>query len=352
MITFKIHGYVREAETGIGVSGLLVKAYDKDLLFDNLLGSAISGPAGEFEIVSELRDFRDFFDVKPDIYVRVLTHDGKKELFSTKEGVRWQAGRVEEFDIRIPREHLGGQAPEHGFHLAGPSGEKRTDFDVGESLAARLSGLPPNKVCDVVISDDRGEIIKSRLRVDPRGNIETAYLWPQMGLADVRTGKPLTVDQAEDAWRNKEVAVEISVEGKIALRTSFRFPEKFKRPLVVNTGDGDVVTNGFVVGRGKAVVSGYRIPFRGTARVYMVPRQHVWRPGDRFEPVQLARGRAAFADVKIDETGRFRAELAAATELAPGAYDFIVRAIRYGYEDDEDFRLRADDVVTASFTGS
>jgi len=351
MITFKIHGYVREAETGIGVSGLLVKAYDKDLLFDDLLGSAKSGPDGKFEIINELRDFRDFFDVKPDIYLRILTPDGQKEIFSTKEGVRWQAGRVEEFDVRIPRELLGGEAPERGVHLTDPRGEKRTDFDVGESLMARLQGLPPNRVCDVVIRDDWGEIVKSRLRVDPHGNINTAYLWPQMGLADPRTGKPLNVDEAEDAWRNKKVDIEISVDGKVAFSSSFRFPERFKRPLVVNTGARDVVTNGFEVGKGRAVVSGYRIPFHGTARVYLVPRQHVWRPSDRFKPIRLAGGRPAFVDVEISENGRFRAELAAANELSPGAYDFIVREIRYGYEDDEDFTLRAEDVVTASFTG-
>ncbi|MHC4750501.1 MAG: alpha/beta hydrolase [Planctomycetota bacterium] len=351
MITFLIHGYIREAETGIGISGLLVKAYDKDLLFDDLLGSSLSGPLGKFEIISELVDFRDFFDLKPDIYLRILTPDGKKEIFSTKEGVRWQAGRVEEFDVRIPRELLDGDPPERGIHLLDSLGEKRTDFDVGESLMVRLQGLPPDRVCDVVIRDADDKLVKNRLRVDPYGNIDTAYLWPQMGLTDPRTGRPLTVDEAEDAWRNKKVTIDILVDGKIAYSTSFQFPEKFKRPLVVNTDSRDVVANGFEVGKGAAVVSGYRIPIRGTARVYMVPRQHVWHPGDRFEPVRLAGGRPADTDVEIGDTGRFRAEIAAANELAPGAYDFIVREIRYGYEDDEDFTLRAEDIVTASFTG-
>lgn len=351
MITFKIKGNIREKESGIPLPGLFIKAYDKDLLFDDLMGSTRSDSNGKFEIISELRDFRDFLDVKPDIYLRILDPYGEKEIFSTKEGVRWKAGRVEEFDVRIPRKLLGDEAPGKGIHLTDPSGEKRTDFDVGESLIARLQGLPPNTVCDIRIRDDVGEIIKSRLRIDHRGNIDTAYLWPQMGLTDPRTGKPLSVDKAEDTWRNRKVVVEVSVGNKVAFSTSFRFPERFKRPLVVNTGTGDVVTNGFEVGKGKAVVSGYRIPFRGTVRVYMVPRQHVWHPGDRFEPVRLASGRPAFADTEISETGSFRAELAASDELVPGAYDFIVRKIRYGYEDEEDFTLRAGDVVTASFTG-
>ena len=55
MITFRIRGFLREKETGVPLSGLFVKAYDKDLLFDDLLGSAISDARGHFEIVTELR---------------------------------------------------------------------------------------------------------------------------------------------------------------------------------------------------------------------------------------------------------------------------------------------------------
>ena len=37
-MAFKIHGKVIEKETGKGIPNLKVKAFDKDLLFDDVLG--------------------------------------------------------------------------------------------------------------------------------------------------------------------------------------------------------------------------------------------------------------------------------------------------------------------------
>lgn len=108
---FKIHGVVREKESGIGIGNLLVKAYDKDLLYDDLMGSAITRSDGTFEIVSEAEDFRDFFEKRPDIYLRIKTYNGKQEIYSTESGIRWEAGRVEYFKIDIPRDVLGDLSP-------------------------------------------------------------------------------------------------------------------------------------------------------------------------------------------------------------------------------------------------
>ena len=42
-----------------------------------------------------------FFDNKPDIYLKVKTGDGE-EIFTTKEKVRYRAGKTEEFIVRLP----------------------------------------------------------------------------------------------------------------------------------------------------------------------------------------------------------------------------------------------------------
>ena len=41
MPTFTIRGVVREDESGTGLAGLVVRAYDKDRRSDDLLGSAV-----------------------------------------------------------------------------------------------------------------------------------------------------------------------------------------------------------------------------------------------------------------------------------------------------------------------
>jgi len=75
-ITFDITGTVTVAETHAGLPGLVVKAHDKDGRYDDLLGSAITGEGGRFAIVSEAKDFRDFFDRKPGIYLQISGYSG------------------------------------------------------------------------------------------------------------------------------------------------------------------------------------------------------------------------------------------------------------------------------------
>src|SRR5712691_3086218 len=104
--TFIIKGLVREKESGVGLGGLMVKAYDKDLLFDDLLGAAETACDGSFCIVSEAEDFREFLESRPDMYVRVLipgTGDvPSQEIFSSENVVRWNAQHVEYFVVEIP----------------------------------------------------------------------------------------------------------------------------------------------------------------------------------------------------------------------------------------------------------
>src|SRR5687767_12000517 len=101
MISFKIDGIVREKETSMPMEGLFIKAYDKDLLFDDLLGSAISNHDGKFSIVCEPADFRDFFEKKPDIYFKIFGGQKAKLIYDTKDAIRWNAGRISDYEILI-----------------------------------------------------------------------------------------------------------------------------------------------------------------------------------------------------------------------------------------------------------
>lgn len=352
MITFRILGVIKETESGIGLTGLFVKAYDKDLLFDDLLGSTYTKEGGRFEIVTEAEDFREFFDKKPDIYLKVFAPDAKKLLHSTEDAVRWEAGRIEEFKVFIPREKLGKLAPGRQVRLLDNRGEERINFDAGESLSVRIEGVQPSTAHEVVMRDGRvKKMFTARLMSDSRGNIGDFNLWPYIGLEDPKTGETLTVEQAQKKWGGHIVKIDVYLGEKVVASQNVRIAEKFTRSLLLNTDDEGRLASGFVAGEHDAVVSGYNMPFRGTCRVFMVESQQDWRPGDPFRPVQLASGREAFVDVEMDAAQSFRVRLARRRELRPGAYDFIVRQLRYGYEDDEDLVLRTNDVVTRTVTG-
>jgi hypothetical protein len=107
---FMVSGRVCEEESGQGVPGLIVKAYDKDLLFDDRLGSALTDEEGKFSLFYSRRDFADLFESRPDIYLAVYASPDRR-LIDTQERVRWAASEHEEFEIIIDRETLGNLSP-------------------------------------------------------------------------------------------------------------------------------------------------------------------------------------------------------------------------------------------------
>lgn len=351
MFTFRIRGVVKEAESGIGVSGLFIRAYDKDLLFDDLMGSAYSGENGRFEIVSLPGDFQEFLDTKPDVYLQIYTPDGKSLLFSTEDAVRWQAGEEEVFEVLIPRKHLGDLSPQRQVQLVDDRGNERMDFDVGEALTVRLAGLQPAVAYDVILKDESGEeLFASRLMSNREGVIDSAVLWPQFGLDDPHTGEALGIEEAQERWRGQRLTMVVQTGEEVFFEHPVQVAGAFNRPILLSTDAHGRITNSFLAGERDALVTGYNAPFEGQARVFMVPRQRDWLTGDSFEPVRLNSGRPAYVDVTVED-GHFLARVAGADELAPSAYDFIVRPLRYGYEDDESFVLRENDLVTRAVTG-
>lgn len=116
---FIISGVVREKESGIPVPGLLVRAFDKDLIFHDLLGNAVTASDGTFSIGYNEKDFREIFEKRPDIFLHIYGREtaddpgrtGDVPIYSTKTHVRFNAGRREFFAIELTREVLGDDSP-------------------------------------------------------------------------------------------------------------------------------------------------------------------------------------------------------------------------------------------------
>ena len=104
----RVLGTVKEEESDRPLEGLLVRAYDEDLLKDDHLGDCITDAAGAFEIQYTEAQFRDLHETLPDVYLRIYDASGKRLLHSTEKNVRKNALVVERFDIRIPRAKLAG----------------------------------------------------------------------------------------------------------------------------------------------------------------------------------------------------------------------------------------------------
>ncbi|UCC29860.1 MAG: hypothetical protein JSU86_16845 [Phycisphaerales bacterium] len=101
-MTFEISGCVREAETGCGVPGVIVSAFDRDRVYDDLLGEVMSDATGAFRLEYEEGAFRDLFEKTPDLYLTVKTPSGRV-LYTTKETTRFNATAREKFNLEIPQ---------------------------------------------------------------------------------------------------------------------------------------------------------------------------------------------------------------------------------------------------------
>jgi hypothetical protein len=104
----RLYGSVVEEESGRPLEGLLVRAYDKDLLVDDHLGDTLTDASGRFEISYGEFQFRDLHETLPDLYLRVFDATGERLLHTTEREVRSNALVVERFEIRIPRARLAG----------------------------------------------------------------------------------------------------------------------------------------------------------------------------------------------------------------------------------------------------
>ena len=110
-MTYSITGKVYEKESGRALPGLHVRAYDKDLFFDDLLGTAVTDKDGKFHIEYQKKDFSELFEQKPDIYFSVFTATFR-HVMDTKDSIRWNASEEEKVEIAIARKDLRDEGPE------------------------------------------------------------------------------------------------------------------------------------------------------------------------------------------------------------------------------------------------
>jgi hypothetical protein len=94
-----VFGTVTNAD-GSPAPGLRVRIFDKDRKYDDLLGDTESDVNGDFWATYHARDFQETGENFPDLYVMVTDASGAV-VYSSRDNVRYEAGRSEYFDIRL-----------------------------------------------------------------------------------------------------------------------------------------------------------------------------------------------------------------------------------------------------------
>ena len=113
---YRVAGRVIDRKTRRGIKDVKVEAWDKDLIIDDLLGSAITGDQGGFAIRFDESDFRDLFlDREPDLYFKVFR--GDELIKSTEDSVLWNVER-EDIEVEIEVNGSSDQDPNQGLQVA------------------------------------------------------------------------------------------------------------------------------------------------------------------------------------------------------------------------------------------
>ncbi|MBV9960581.1 MAG: carboxypeptidase regulatory-like domain-containing protein, partial [Acidobacteria bacterium] len=118
---YEISGRVQE-DGGRGIAGVTVSAFDKDLLFDDLLGEVLTDTDGAFHIEYNETRLKDLFAAAPDIYLKVRTASGQT-LYQTDDALRFGSSPHERFTIEISSEALRAA----GLEPPAPRGEITTE---------------------------------------------------------------------------------------------------------------------------------------------------------------------------------------------------------------------------------
>lgn len=243
-------------------------------------------------------------------------------------------------------------------YAVGDDGRPLETIQVGAALVVRGDGLRPASHHLLAVHDQDGEILRQSVMTDASGRIHDAVVWAQVGLDDARvpsdeTNK--TVAELRRRWRGALIGIQVTERRferrKPVERTVTKWGLKVAdkpSPLVVATDREGRMLNGFDAGRADATVTLLDFP-KGRVRVWMVPRQHGWQASDAIRPVAGPRGRPVMADVDVSASAH-TVVLSKAKELPVGAYDFVARVIRPGYDDDDDFFMRPGDVATGRWS--
>ncbi len=240
------------------------------------------------------------------------------------------------------------------FELLDALLKKRSSFSIGESILIRASALKASSTYSIQIRERKKQLLESTFITDREGNIPATVFWAQFGLDDPFSTEVFTIKEALERWQQSNFTVTLLYKKEPVAKLKFSVNEKFEHPLVLASDKKGRLLNGFEQDSKEILHLTFAgLPKASTFRVMMVRRQNDWNVRNNFEVAEFASGAIASQDVELSPRRRIQTiRFANSSNILPGAYDFIVRPIRYGHEDnDAPFVIPRDIIASRLNTG-
>lgn len=346
---FEVQGRVVERESKLPLAGIRVRAYDKDLLFDDVLGDAVTNDRGEFAISYSKRDFSKLFEAHPDLYFRVFDRGGKRVIHSTADHVRWNAGHHETVEIEVPAHKL--PPTERVVEFLDGQGRHVTAVEAGDTLLVTLRDLAPNRSHRLrLLDEDRHEILNVSLVANRFGAIAPTVLWPDMGIGIPGKGGRYafeTYEQAMAALRGKKLTLEVFDGATLRQRGEIAVAQDLAAPRLFPSSGFGQLKRGLLLGKDDLHVHGRNLRAGALVDLYLVHRKIGWRTGDTIIPALDLDGAEITQSIqlKADATG-FDALLRPKDKLRAGSYDIVARITQLGEYQRGERVLRESDLVS------
>ncbi len=150
---FVVGGKVINFQTGQGLKGLRVEAWDKDIHFDDALGHALTDAEGKFDIFYSQSAFSDRSSEKnPDIFFKIFLAE---RLLETTENALIQNASLTERQVEIPIRFHEKQEELKKFKLSGKLNSKEAvDF---KKMELKVQAFVEGKEIASADVNDKGE---------------------------------------------------------------------------------------------------------------------------------------------------------------------------------------------------
>ncbi len=334
-----IEGRVFDAATHGVIAGIAVRAFLGQA--NRSTAAATTNDQGVFVLTVDA-GWRALLDPNGSLSFGVYL-PGSKSPFHRTKPVRLKQWPEEGVEIAVPESALAAAFSKPRLILLADGAAAR-EIEVGQTLSIAGSGFRPSASHEITLRFGRKTVSRLTLTADQFGVISPTAIAPQLGLSAFESSETYALKEAVKTFGGRTLAIDAAYREKVVARSAIRISRRSSRPLGFVSDAKGGLRNWIQHDRDDLHLTVANFSGAPILRVYLVKRQGDWNPGDPIGSALDRKGRPVAVDVRL-ERGVQTIRLAAAGQLLPGAYDLIIRPVRYGFEEDQEPVLRATDTV-------